>query len=217
MIAKDSLFTHDDEGAQVEIMLTALVANNSANTVISERLARRLFIRPVRDVNVSCLLFGTTYNLSFPSKFVDVFDNAIGKHIFLSPLINRNNAFYEIILGREYYNFLKYHSDVGRRIQLDDEEAPTPGPGYTVGSHFRSHNISIPKDVGIELRCLSCVYNLKFDGASRGNPGHSGGAFHLWRRDSCSSECECIWSDSYYFGHDKTSNQAEYLALIVGK
>lgn len=73
-------------------------------------------------------------------------------------------------------------------------------------------------------------YILKFDGAFRGNPGHSGASAMLFEvqllededessdaEDEKSHEYEdCIWGDSEYLGHNKTSNQAEYSALLLG-
>jgi len=57
-------------------------------------------------------------------------------------------------------------------------------------------------------------YRLEFDGVSRGNPGHSGGAASLNKTEH--GYKECVWFDSDYFGDKETNNQAEYSALIIG-
>jgi ribonuclease HI len=53
-------------------------------------------------------------------------------------------------------------------------------------------------------------YIMKFDGCSKGNPGHSGAGAVIYK-----DEVE-IWSDSKYIGNYKTNNEAEYSALILG-
>ena len=53
-------------------------------------------------------------------------------------------------------------------------------------------------------------YILKFDGCSKGNPGHSGAGAVLYK-DNVE-----IWTGSKYLGNNKTNNQAEYSALILG-
>ena len=61
---------------------------------------------------------------------------------------------------------------------------------------------------------------LMFDGASRGNPGPSGGSSFLYEYTCHSYEDgytqNCVWFDSKYFGPNKTSNEAEYEALLIG-
>jgi ribonuclease HI len=57
-------------------------------------------------------------------------------------------------------------------------------------------------------------FRLEFDGVSRGNPGHSGAASSLRKIDPGGYD-ECVWFDSDYLG-TKTSNQAEYHALLLG-
>ncbi len=59
------------------------------------------------------------------------------------------------------------------------------------------------------------AFRLEFDGVSRGNPGHSGASSALYeiRTDGYK---DCVWFDSEYLGSSKTSNQAEYSALIMG-
>ena len=70
------------------------------------------------------------------------------------------------------------------------------------------------------MRQYTSNFVLKFDGASRGNPGHSGGSSFLMQYKSTSYQDgyypNCVWFDSDYFGHDKTSNESEYLALLIG-
>jgi ribonuclease HI len=50
---------------------------------------------------------------------------------------------------------------------------------------------------------------LKFDGASKGNPGLSGAGMVIYKNG------EEIWSSHKFIGY-KTNNQAEYSALILG-
>jgi ribonuclease HI len=57
-------------------------------------------------------------------------------------------------------------------------------------------------------------FRLEFDGVSRGNPGHAGGAAALY--EISRNYRECVWFDSDYFGNKKTNNQSEYMALIIG-
>jgi ribonuclease HI len=52
-------------------------------------------------------------------------------------------------------------------------------------------------------------YILKFDGASKGNPGLAGTGMVIYKNN------EEVWSSCKYIGH-KTNNQAEYSALIFG-
>lgn len=58
------------------------------------------------------------------------------------------------------------------------------------------------------------VYQLEFDGASRGNPGDAGAAAAVY--EISQGRRECIWFKSEYLGSCKTSNQAEYSGLIIG-
>lgn len=59
-------------------------------------------------------------------------------------------------------------------------------------------------------------FRLEFDGVSRGNPGHAGGAAFLYKIEKNGGYKDCVWFDSEYLGSNKTSNQAEYSALIIG-
>ena len=53
-------------------------------------------------------------------------------------------------------------------------------------------------------------YTLFFDGCSKGNPGEAGAGAVLYQ-----GEVE-LFGLSKYLGNDKTNNEAEYLALIMG-
>jgi ribonuclease HI len=53
-------------------------------------------------------------------------------------------------------------------------------------------------------------YIMKFDGCSKGNPGHSGAGAVIYKNNVE------IWSGYKYIGHYKTNNQAEYSGLILG-
>lgn len=53
------------------------------------------------------------------------------------------------------------------------------------------------------------IWKLYIDGASRGNPGHSGAGIYLL----CNNKT--VIKSGFYLGN-KTNNQAEYLALLIG-
>jgi ribonuclease HI len=53
-------------------------------------------------------------------------------------------------------------------------------------------------------------YVLYFDGCSKGNPGHSGIGAVLYKNE------EEVWASHKYIGSNKTNNEAEYSALILG-
>lgn len=54
------------------------------------------------------------------------------------------------------------------------------------------------------------VYELYFDGCSKGNPGLSGAGFVIYKND------KELWSNSYFVGTSATNNIAEYYGLIKG-
>jgi len=51
---------------------------------------------------------------------------------------------------------------------------------------------------------------LYFDGCSKGNPGPSGIGAVIYKKD------DEIWSSSQFIGDNKTNNESEYNALIIG-
>ena len=53
------------------------------------------------------------------------------------------------------------------------------------------------------------TWQLFVDGASRGNPGPAGAGAHLLKQD------QLVAQRGYYLGQ-KTNNEAEYLALLIG-
>lgn len=57
----------------------------------------------------------------------------------------------------------------------------------------------------------SSIYTLYCDGASRGNPGHSGCGFVLF-----TPQQTLFAEHKHYLGHDHTNNVAEYRGLIAG-
>lgn len=61
----------------------------------------------------------------------------------------------------------------------------------------------------------SCKYLMKFDGCSKGNPGHSGAGAVIYKSND-TGEYEEIWCGHYYVGHYNTNNEAEYSGLILG-
>ena len=54
-----------------------------------------------------------------------------------------------------------------------------------------------------------------FDGAARGNPGPGRGGVVLYA-SSVEGARGKIWEGLEFFGHSRTNNEAEYLALIFG-
>jgi ribonuclease HI len=55
-----------------------------------------------------------------------------------------------------------------------------------------------------------CEFVMKFDGCSKGNPGHSGAGAVIYCNNTE------IWGGHKYIGHFKTNNEAEYSGLILG-
>ena len=53
-------------------------------------------------------------------------------------------------------------------------------------------------------------YILRFDGASKGNPGIAGAGAVLYLND------EEIWSSSIYLESKQTNNYAEYVGVLIG-
>jgi len=65
-------------------------------------------------------------------------------------------------------------------------------------------------DYNTKERNRKNVYLLRFDGASKGNPGKSGsGAVIYFNKNE-------IWNTSKYIGNNFTCNYAEYYSLIIG-
>lgn len=54
------------------------------------------------------------------------------------------------------------------------------------------------------------VYELYFDGCSKGNPGPGGAGAVLYKNG------EEIWADSVFVGKRVTNNQSEYTGIILG-
>lgn len=54
------------------------------------------------------------------------------------------------------------------------------------------------------------IYEMYFDGCSKGNPGISGAGAVIYKNR------EEIWSNSYFVGGSATNNVAEYFGLIRG-
>jgi ribonuclease HI len=204
----------DEDGEDVKVKVCALFANNNQHTIISDRLASKLHIKAGKEVKVGCLFSKTIYSVFMPRKPVTLYAPGFikeGDSILISPLINKNNAFYEIILGQDFFKNNLVHID--KIINNEEKKEPSRGPGYKENVVFMGHNATgISKEVIGTLNALSSEYILRFDGASRGNPGHSGAAASIYKHQGS----ECIWFDSEYLGANKTNNQAEYKGLILG-
>jgi ribonuclease HI len=54
------------------------------------------------------------------------------------------------------------------------------------------------------------IYLLRFDGASKGNPGKAGAGAVIYLNN------KEIWNTSKYIGNNFTCNYAEYYALVIG-
>jgi len=202
-----------DGGLKVSVIRNALFANCSQVTVVSLDLARELNLSLGDEVDVSCPYSRFNYTLNLPKSPIHIEHSGVQSEnciMKLCPLINTRPAFYDIILGRDFMEMSRI-SFFGDFLSIK----PTPGPGFREDVSFMGHNVEISPKTKFDLQCMSADYTLRFDGVSRGNPGHSGGAASLIRRVENSTE-ECIWVDSKYFGNSITSNQAEYLALILG-
>jgi len=65
---------------------------------------------------------------------------------------------------------------------------------------YQDENININED----------IYEMYFDGCSKGNPGLSGAGCVLYKNG------DEIWSNSYFVGKNVTNNVAEYHGLIKG-
>lgn len=76
-------------------------------------------------------------------------------------------------------------------------------------------NIDISQNTEILSEQINLVnnyintYTITFDGASRGNPGHSGAGFVIWNND------EIFYEGYQYLGEKNTNNYAEYCGLII--
>lgn len=60
------------------------------------------------------------------------------------------------------------------------------------------------------LLVIDFHHKLRFDGASKGNPGLSGAGAVIYEQD------KEIWAESHFIGNDRTNNEAEYIGLILG-
>ena len=54
------------------------------------------------------------------------------------------------------------------------------------------------------------IYEMNFDGCSKGNPGLSGAGSVIYKNE------EEIWANSYFISDSATNNVAEYFGLIRG-
>lgn len=61
-----------------------------------------------------------------------------------------------------------------------------------------------------KLLLVNLCHKLRFDGASKGNPGLSGAGAVIYEED------KEIWTEAHFIGNDRTNNEAEYIGLILG-
>jgi ribonuclease HI len=60
------------------------------------------------------------------------------------------------------------------------------------------------------MNCENNIYEMYFDGCSKGNPGLSGAGAVIYENE------EEIWANSYFVSDNATNNVAEYFGLIRG-
>ena len=204
-------YKDDDE---VDVKLGAVVANNSSGSMISGRLAKQLGVDLSEEfVEVQNPFFSSPpFNAKKSSRPVKILHDSLPDGYGLIYPIIVENLFWELIIG----------GSVGRQLlsaplSRNQGARPQLGPGYDPDAFFMGHNFSyVKKSDEDEMLRVTAKFLIEFDGASRGNPGHSGGAYFLHEYAKTSYGMETIWLDSEYFGDNVTSNQAEYSALLLG-
>lgn len=75
---------------------------------------------------------------------------------------------------------------------------------------INSSIIQLKVDYNNQERKNNNKYLLRFDGASKGNPGKAGAGAVIYLNNNE------IWNSSKYIGNNYTCNYAEYFALIIG-
>ena len=87
---------------------------------------------------------------------------------------------------------------------------PTNTPTNTPVYNSVNNNIIInPLQLNDKINKIKLKYILRFDGASKGNPGKSGCGAVIYLNN------KEIWSGVKYTGH-QTNNYAEYYGMIIG-
>ncbi len=147
-------------GGPIEV--NALLANNSALTQISRKLATKLGLTEFSDVYVTGVIFdrGTCLNWKI-SKFPVIIKSSLVPNavMYSYPVINGNesDAFYDMIIGQDVNRFQR----AGTALMLQELQKsyinrsprlkPTPGPGFEEDVVFMGHNTKFA-DLGLILR-----------------------------------------------------------------
>lgn len=103
-----------------------------------------------------------------------------------------------------YFN-ITYRNKKRRNKNMSIQEALTPNntPNY-------NSTINDTKNINVfQLNDKLPKYILRFDGASKGNPGKCGAGAVIYLNNNE------IWSDSVYLG-TQTNNYAEYYGMVIG-
>lgn len=209
---KSYLYEDGEKEGEVELTLGAVFANNSAGSMISGRLAKQLGLKKHATIQVDNPFFKCPFEVKTSKRSVMVVHELLpGGFGLIDPVIV-DNLFWELIIGGESMITLLSFINTPRMAM-----EPFKGPGYSPDVHFMGHNFAYvnQQDKDMMLQHTS-IFVLKFDGASRGNPGHSGGSSFLYEYQASMYGPVVVWFDSDYLGPDKTNNEAEYLALILG-
>ena len=210
------IYEGDDESieeGEVVHTLGAIVANNSEATMISGRLAKQLGLKPNGTIQAKDPLFNCPpFAVSTSNRPVmvehELFPGGFG---LIDPIIV-DNLFWDLILGGASMIPTLLAAICTPAMAME----PAKGPGYSPDTAFMGNIAYINKQDHDRMLQYTSIFVLKFDGASRGNPGHSGGACFLNEYIASRYQPISVWYDADYFGDDKTSNEAEYLALILG-
>ncbi len=150
------LQTRNEDGEELKVSVHAAVANNSMHTVISDRLARQLCIEDGEAVEARCPFSGHIYCVHMPSKAVSLVAPAFirqGDSIFVSFLINKNKAFYDCILGKDFLR--NPLVDANRVFGHDEDITASPGPGFEDNTMCMGHNAHFSADVMNRLVVMS--------------------------------------------------------------
>lgn len=105
------------------------------------------------------------------------------------------------------YKFTITDNETGKSVSFNDIDGAS-----NALDNLLNKEKSIKKEDGNEEK--KYIYQLYFDGASRGNPGLSGSGAVLY--ECYHQEKKKIFEVFRFIGDDHTNNQAEYCGLIIG-
>lgn len=138
---------------KVTIKRRALLANLNMHTVISERLATKLGMTCDGVVNVENGVFAnSSHQLYLPSRHMTIEHPGIpGGRVNTAPLINKSNAFYDIILGGNWLFFISNHAMQMQQALVVGKASPGPGFNPDLLEGYMGHNTRVPKEVMTKL------------------------------------------------------------------